>query len=42
MKPSTDAHNDMAQLSLHTRRQIASLTAFLARCCPKARPGTRA
>lgn len=35
MKPSTDAHNDMAQLSLHTRRQIARLTAFLARLLPE-------
>ena len=35
MKPSTDAHNDMAQLSLHTLRQIARLTAFLARLLPE-------
>jgi Zn-dependent protease with chaperone function len=34
VKPSTDAHNDMAQLSLHTLRQIAALTAFLARLLP--------
>ena len=34
VKPSTDAHNDMAQLSLHTLRQIARLTAFLARLLP--------
>jgi Zn-dependent protease with chaperone function len=35
VKPSTDAHNDMAQLSLHTRRQVARLTAFLARLVPE-------
>jgi len=34
VKPSTDAHNDMAQLSLHLLRQIAKLTAFLARLVP--------
>jgi Zn-dependent protease with chaperone function len=34
VKPSVDAQNDMAQLSLHTLRQIASLTAFLARLLP--------
>jgi Zn-dependent protease with chaperone function len=34
VKPSTDAHNDMAQLSLHTLRQVARLTAFLARLLP--------
>jgi len=34
VKPSTDAHNDLAQLSLHTLRQIAALTAFLARLLP--------
>jgi Zn-dependent protease with chaperone function len=34
VKHSTDAHNDMAQLSLHTLRQIAALTAFLARLLP--------
>ncbi|MBC7991749.1 MAG: M48 family metalloprotease [Rhizobacter sp.] len=35
MKPSTDAHNDMTLLSLHTLRQIARLTAFLARLLPE-------
>ncbi|MEO8155228.1 MAG: M48 family metalloprotease [Rhizobacter sp.] len=35
VKPSTDAHNDMTQLSLHTLRQIARLTAFLARLVPE-------
>ena len=35
VQPSTDAHNDMAQLSLHTLRQIARLTAFLARLLPE-------
>ncbi len=35
VKPSTDAHNDMAQLSLHMLRQIARLTAFLARLQPE-------
>jgi Zn-dependent protease with chaperone function len=33
--PSTNAHNDIAQLSLHTLRQIARLTAFLARLLPE-------
>jgi Zn-dependent protease with chaperone function len=35
VKASTDAHNDMAQLSLHLLRQIARLTAFLARLVPE-------
>jgi len=34
VQPSTDAHNDMAQLSLHLLRQIALVTAFLARMVP--------
>ncbi len=34
VKPATDAHNDMAQLSLHMRRQIALVTAYLSRLVP--------
>jgi Zn-dependent protease with chaperone function len=34
VKPATDAHNDMAQLSLHIRRQIALVTAYLSRLVP--------
>ncbi|MBX3622986.1 MAG: M48 family metalloprotease [Rhizobacter sp.] len=34
VKPAAGAHNDMADTSLHTRREIARLTAFLARLVP--------
>jgi Zn-dependent protease with chaperone function len=34
VKPATGATNDMAETSLHTRREIARLTAFLARLIP--------
>ncbi|HET7795465.1 MAG TPA: M48 family metalloprotease [Rhizobacter sp.] len=34
VKPSPNAHNDMAQLPPHTLQQVAQLTAFLARLLP--------
>lgn len=40
VKPSTDAHNDMAQLSLHLLRQIALVTAFLSRMVPDGEYGS--
>jgi hypothetical protein len=35
VKPAADAQNDLAQSSLHTRREIARFTAFLARLMPE-------